>query len=131
MLKLIKLANNTELVGDIIDQADYTITVCDPLQINYRQRNDMGPPSVSLHRYTPFALDRIFIFVSNHIMNISDPSPGLASYYKAALKTIEESIDETIEEELNYAAKSFSEFTEEDLVREALAEKIALKPTLN
>lgn len=119
------------MVGDVIDLADYSLTISDPLQINYRQRNDMGPPSVSLHRYTPFANDRIFIFLSNHILNVSDPSPGLAKYYKAALKTIEETIDETIEEELEYAAKSFSDYTEEDLVREAIAEKQALKPTLN
>lgn len=131
MLKLVKLSNNIEIVGDVIDNSEYTLTISDPLQINYRQRNDMGPPAVSLHRYNPFANERDFIFISNHIMNISDPSPGLAKYYEAALKTIISSIDDTIEEELNYAAKSFSDYTEEELVREAIAEKMALKPTLN
>ena len=131
MLKLIKLISGTELVGDVIEQSKYTITVADPLQINYRQRNDMGPPSVALHRYNPFAGDREFMFMGEHILNINEPSPGLSKYYTAALKTIVENIDGTIEEELNYAAKSFGDETEEDLVREAIAEKMAYKPTLN
>lgn len=131
MLKLIKLVGGTELVGDIINMDEQTLTVADPLQINYRQRNDMGPPSVALHRYNPFAQDKIFLFLGSHVLNVNEPSPGLANYYKAALKTIAETIDDTIEEELHLAAKSFSDYTEEDLVREAYAEKMAYKPTLN
>ena len=131
MLKLIKLVSGTELVGDIINMDQQTITVSDPLQINYRHRNDMGPPSVALHRYNPFAQDKIFLFLGDHVLNVNEPSPGLSRYYQAALKTISETIDDTIEEELFIAAKSFSDYTEEDLVREAIAEKMAYKPTLN
>ena len=131
MIKLIKLVNGTEIIGIVVEQTKYTITVADVLQINYRHRNDMGPPSVALHRYNPFAGDKIFVFMGEHILNVNEPSEGLAKYYSAALKTIIETIDDTIEEELNYAARSFNDHTEEDLVREAVAEKMAYKPTLN
>ena len=73
MLRLIKLVNGTELVGDIDYHNNTHIVVNEPLQINYKQRVDLAPPTVYLHRYSPFSKTRQFTFASEHILNMDEP----------------------------------------------------------
>lgn len=132
MIALIKLTNGTEIIGDVIKQDSEFITVKDPLQINYRQRLDMAPPTVSLHRFNPFASNTEHMFRDEHILNYSVPLPGLVKYYTATLGTIKDNVDSHVNNELVEAANSYlMEDSEEDEVKKAMYEMAQLKPLLN
>ena len=132
MIALIKLSNGTEIIGEIIDQDLKSLTIRDPLQINYRQRLDMAPPTVSLHRFNPFASNTEHMFRDEHILNYSVPLPGLVKYYTATLGTIKDNVDKHVDNELTEAASSYlMEDSEEDEIKKAMYEMAQLKPLLN
>ncbi len=131
MISIVKLTNGIELIGDIVQYEKEFIVIKDPLQINYRQRMDMSPPTVSLHRYVPFSSHTVFNFLSMHVLNLSVPLPGLVKYYNATLKTLIESIDSSINEELEMAASFYFGESEDDQIKRAMVEIETLKPTIN
>lgn len=130
MIALIKLTNGTELIADVIKQDEQSVILRDPLQINYRQRMDMSPPAVFLHRFIPFAHNTDHTLRDDHVLSYSIPLPGLVSYYCATLNAIRNSVDKFVDDELTIAANSYSE-AEEDEIKRAMIEKDSLKPTLN
>jgi len=130
MISLIKLTNGTEIIGDIINQENETVTVRDPLQINYRQRMDMAPPTVFLHRFIPFAMNTDHTIRDDHVLSYSVPLPGLVVYYAATLNAIKTSVDTSVDNELQEAAKFYNEDEEEE-VKRAMFEKASRKPILN
>lgn len=132
MLALIKLTNGTELIGEIINQNEQFVTLKDPLQINYKQRMDMAPPTVYLHRFNPFSNASEHTFRDEHVLTYSSPLPGLIQYYTATLGTIKSSVDEHINNELKDAAATYSdEESESDEVKRAMMELAISKPLLN
>ena len=130
MIALIKLSNGTEIIGDIVGQDLKSLTIRDPLQINYRQRMDMAPPAVYLHRFVPFAFNTEHVLKYEQILSYSVPIPGLVNYYSATLNAIRNNVDKFVDEELTLAANSYAE-NEEEEIRRAMMEKAALKPVLN
>lgn len=129
MITIIKLTNGTEIVGNVITQDSDSVTVEDPLQINYRQRMDMGPPAVSLYRFNPFAKNTIHSFRYIHVLSFAEPKDGLVKYYSATLNTIKEGMDTHVDNELTEAAKSF--YDDPSDIERAMMEKAMFKPTLN
>jgi hypothetical protein len=129
MITIIKLTNGTEIVGTVITQDSDSVTVEDPLQINYKQRMDMAPPTVFLHRFNPFAKNTTQKFRYIHILSFAEPMDGLVKYYSATLNSIKEDVDTHVDNELNEAAKSFND--EPNDIDRAMMEKAMFKPILN
>lgn len=129
MITIIKLTNGVEIIGSVVSQDVDSITIEDPLQINYRQRMDMAPPTVSLHRFNPFAKNTTHTFRYIHILSFAEPMDGLVKYYSATLNSIKEEVDAHVDNELNEAAKSFSDDPSD--IDRAMMEKAMFKPILN
>ena len=138
MLALLKLQNGQEVIGNVKEQHDTSITLEDPLQINYRLVAHQPMPTVSVSRYMPFASIQEFTFNKRDLMHISEPRQAMAEYYTHALYNYKTVIDENVEEELKSAAASEKEDRIEpeegedisDAYR-ALLERINLKGPLN
>lgn len=132
MVSIIRLVDGTEVVGKIVQEDQNVMMIKDPLQINYRQRPD-SLPAVYLHRYIPFSGSDTLEFKKAHILNQVKPLSNLEKYYSAVLKTLNESIDSAINQELATAALEAGdeELTEEEMIKLALMERKALKMALN
>lgn len=132
MVSIIRLVDGTEVVGSIVQEDQNTMMIKDPLQINYRQRPD-SLPAIYLHRYIPFSGTDTFEFKKTHILNQVKPLINLEKYYSAVLKTMQESIDEAVNQELASAAieAGDEELTEEEMIKIALMERKTLKIALN
>jgi hypothetical protein len=129
MIAIIKFTNGVELIGNITKQDNNFVTVEDPLQINYRQRMDMAPPTVFLHRYNPFAKTTEHTFRDIHVLSYATPLDGLVKYYTTTLNSIKDEVDALVDNELMEAAASYSD--EASDIERAMMEKEALKPILN
>lgn len=126
MIKIIKLVNGTEIVGDVVFENNVVIEVEDPVQINYK--NIEAPiPSVSLTRYLQFCKHRKCTFEKEKVINIVEPLAGLESYYNTALHHFKSEIDETIDKEL----MKVSETETEDEYYMAILERLSTKQALN
>lgn len=139
MLALIKLQNGQEVIGNVKEQHPTSITLEDPLQINYRLVAHQPMPTVSVSRYMPFASSKVFTFEMKDLLHVSEPRAAMAEYYTHALYNYKTVIDENVEEELKSAAASEKEDHIEvegdgeeitDAYR-ALLERINLKGPLN
>lgn len=132
MLALLKLQNGTEVIGTVKVARD-SITIEEPLQINYRLVAHQPMPTVSISRYMPFSEEVSFVFDKHDVLHVTKPKDAMAQYYKSALSNYKKHIDQNIEEELLGAAQS--EEDEEsgnvDDAYKALLERINLKGPLN
>lgn len=129
MITIIKLTNGVEIIGNVIRRGADSVTVEDPLQINYRQRMDMSPPTVSLYRFNPFAKNTVHTLGTVNVLSLAEPMDGLVKYYSATLNTIKEGMDTHVDNELTEAAKSFSDDPND--IDRAMMEKAMFKPVLN
>lgn len=129
-IAVIKLVNGTEIVGNVLGEGS-TVTVEDPLQINYRQKTNGGLPSVSLHRFNPFSLNNVYTFLTNEVLSVDPPVPGMVKYYEVSIKTIRSQVDSLINEELLDAAAQYGDYTEDQEIRLAMEEKNHYNPTIN
>ena len=130
MISLIKLTNGTEIIGDIIQHKEGVTIIKNPLQINYRNRVDMGAPAVYLNRYMPFAHVHEHMFRDEHIYNYSVPMNGLIKYYNATLNSLSD-VDKSINDDLSDAASFYFGESEEDMIKKAMIEVATFKPTIN
>ena len=104
-IKIIKLHNNTEIIGSVIDDNVHDITIEDPFTINYMFSSKNERPIIGLLRYMPFADQRIMQFSKNFIVNSLDARKSMASYYEMTVFAHENEIDETIDNELENIAE--------------------------
>lgn len=134
MIKLIKLIDSTEIIGSIDINTDNTVTMTDPLQVNYYTRTPASVPVIALHRYMPLSEQTQFIFNSKHILSTAEPKQGLVEYYKAMLKEVIEQFDNNLNSELLEKAGvmiSSSHDSEDRDLAEAVLERMLKKPILN
>jgi hypothetical protein len=137
MLALIKLQNGQELIGNVKEEQDATVTLEDPLQINYRLVSTQPMPTVSVSRYMPFSSEKVFAFDKKDLLHISKPKSAMADYYKHALNNYKLVIDKNVEDELRYATKAPDDDGDEedgDEITEAykaLLERMNFKGPLN
>ena len=134
MLALIKLNNGQEVIGSVKGNSPASITLEDPLQINYRLVATQPMPTVSVSRYMPFSSDAVFTFRKEDLMHVVEPKPAMAEYYVNALQNYKTIIDGNIEEELLLAAGSEKEMQEDEEPTDAykaLLERINFKGPLN
>lgn len=134
MLALIKLMNGQEVIGNVKGNSPASITLEDPLQINYRLVATQPMPTVSVSRYMPFSSDHIFTFKKEDLLHVVEPKRAMAEYYINALQNYKTIIDNNIEEELLYAAGTEKEMHEDEEsgdAYKALLERIDIKGPLN
>lgn len=136
MLALIKLQNGQELIGNIKEELETTVTLEDPLQINYRLVATQPMPTVSVSRYMPFSSEKVFAFDRKDLLHISVPKTAMADYYKHALNNYKLVIDKNVEDELRYATKAPYDEADDDgdeitEAYKALLERMNLKGPLN
>lgn len=105
MLALIKLQNGVEVIGIVKEDLKTTITLEDPLQINYRLVATQPMPTVSVSRYMPFSATHVFTFSKKDLLHIVEPRPAMSEYYTHALHNYKMAIDESVEQELLEASK--------------------------
>jgi len=130
MVSIIKLVNGAEIIGEVIFNDDMKVTLKDPLQINYRYKNDFTPPTISLQRYSPFAKPEELIFKQEHILNVTPPVANMIKYYQVSLKNIKENVDGDVDQELA-AASGNDDLSPESQAKLALIERQVTKATLN
>ena len=106
MLALIKLQNGVEVIGNVKEELKTTITLENPLQINYRLVATQPMPTVSVSRYMPFSATHTFTFNKKDLLHVVEPRPAMSEYYTHALHNYRVAIDDSVEHELLEAAKS-------------------------
>ena len=107
MIKIIKLTNGIEVVGDVQEMGPLFI-MKDPFQINYKYF--YGPlPSVSLAKYLMFADNAEVVFNQKDVMNTVAPRKAFADFYEVTVKQFNSAIMPSIDAELETNVNSFNE----------------------
>jgi hypothetical protein len=101
MVKIIKLQNNSEIIGTVVGDRLDSITVDNPFTINYIFSPKNQRPVIGLLRYLPFAEQREISFQKDSILHIVDARSSMSEYYCAVLKSHNTDIDESVDRELN------------------------------
>lgn len=114
MLALLKLYNGQEVIGNVKEEQDNKVVLEDPMQINYRLVATQPMPTVSVSRYMPFSMDKIFSFDKKDLLHIAQPRKAMAEYYLHALNNYRQVIDENVEQELLYASGNHCDQGEPD-----------------
>lgn len=137
MLALIKLNNGVEVIGNVKEELKTTITLEDPLQINYRLVATQPMPTVSVSRYMPFSATQIFTFNKKDLLHVVEPRTAMGEYYTHALYNYKNLIDDNVEQELLHAVgaeKSLESDLDGDEITDAyraLLERMNHKGPLN
>lgn len=127
MISIIKLMNGTELIGSIVDENTKTITIENPIQINYKNL-ESSVPSVSLTRFLQFSKDKQHTFDIKNVLCISEPIKEMQRYYEVALNHFESEIDEVVKRELIRVVSSETDTTE---MYSAMLERLSGGKALN
>jgi len=100
MVKIIKLQNNSEIIGTLVGDYSDMMVINNPFTINYMFSPKNQRPIIGLLRYLPFAEQREISFQKESILNVVDARFSMADYYLAVLKSHETDIDDSIDREL-------------------------------
>jgi hypothetical protein len=99
MIKLIKLVSGVEVMGEVLLETKKSITLENPIQINYR--NIDGPmPAVSVTRYLQFASERQSEFDMKYVLNVVGVIQGMEKFYHYSLNNFKVSVDKLVDREL-------------------------------
>ena len=128
MLTILKLINGMEVVGQVVESTTKSITIDNPIQINYKNI-EQPVPSVSLTRYMQFADTRQHQFNKRDILSMSGVMKGMELYYDAALEHFKTDVDQIVERELFRVSGSTTETTKEEYM--AILERISTNQALN
>ena len=101
MVKIIKLQNNSEIIGTMIEDQTDKVVIDNPFTINYMFSPKSERPVIGLLRYLPFAEQREISFHRDSILNMVDARASMSDYYSVVLKTYKADIDDNIDRELN------------------------------
>jgi hypothetical protein len=113
-VKIIKLQNNTEIIGTATLVGNERIEVDDPFTINYVFSPKSERPVIGLLRYLPFAEDHKISFSMSSVLNVVNARDSMSSYYQAVLANHVSEIDKSIDEELQYVSDLEKQSTTEE-----------------
>ena len=105
MVKIIKLQNNSEIIGTVAHETNNEVIVDNPFTINYMFSSSNDRPIIGLLRYMPFADKRQIAFSKDHVLHIMDARVSMSSYYTSTLETYINEVDESIDDELDTIVK--------------------------
>lgn len=112
MIKIIKLVNDHEIIGEVISEGSDHLVLGQPFSIHYMMSPRSEKPIIGLLRYMPFAKDRELSFKHRDIINSVEARSSMISYYTQILKDYVKYIDDRIDKELEQVAAEEAEETE-------------------
>ncbi len=112
MIKIIKLVNDHEIIGEVISEGSDHLVLGQPFSIHYMMSPRSEKPIIGLLRYMPFAKDRELSFKHRDIINSVEARSSMISYYTQILKDYVKYIDDGIDKELEQVAAEEAEETE-------------------
>lgn len=106
---VLKLISGAEVLGEVVAETATNVSLLNPLQAFYTTSN-YGVPSVTVHRFCPFAKEDEFVFCWDHVMTYNELNESSVQYYKDAVKSIRTDRDDNdkmagLEEVLNKLTK--------------------------
>ena len=132
MIKIIKLINDHEIIGDFIEDNDDNLTLGDPFSIHYLSNNNSDKPVIGLLRYMPFAQQREITFRKKDIINNLDARSSMANYYKCVVDNHVKFIDKNIDDELQSVAEEEAQyFKQQQMSRSEMMAELLSKFTNN
>lgn len=105
MVKIVKLNNNVEIIGNINMTNGEKIVMDDPFSINYMLSPRSDRPIVGLLRYMPFADKHKIEIKMSDVLHVADARSSMCNYYTAVLANHVNDIDQTIDRELDHIAE--------------------------
>lgn len=105
MIKIVKLQNNSEIIGHVIHEDEKDVLIEDPFTINYIFSPRSERPVIGLLRYMPFAESRTISFQKSNVIASLAARKSMANYYEAVLQTYIKEVDESIDVELESIAE--------------------------
>ena len=106
MVKIIKLQNNCEIIGSMVEDNEDNVVIDNPFSINYMFTATSDRPIIGLLRYMPFAEERQMSFQKSGIINIANARASMSSYYDVILDSHLSDIDDHVDNELQGIADS-------------------------
>jgi len=135
---VMKLVTGEEIIGKYLHQSETSAHLDNPLVVKYRY-GSIGPPSVTLARFSVFATEKQVEIKKNNIVAEFEPVPLLIEYYLKMVEYLDMIYGESMVEDLEAGIKALEEsiekkksnhiFTDEEM--EALFDKIQVKGALN
>lgn len=104
MVKIVKLQNNVEIIGNINMVDDDKVVIDDPFSINYMISPRSERPVVGLLRYMPFAEERTIEFKLSDVLHVLNARPSMSNYYSVILANHVGEIDDIVDRELDEVA---------------------------
>lgn len=104
MIKIIKLVNDHEIIGEVISEGSDHLVLGQPFSIHYMMSARSDKPIIGLLRYMPFAKDRELSFKHRDIINSVEARESMISYYTQIVQDYINYIDDGIDRELEQVA---------------------------
>ena len=104
MIKIIKLVNDHEIIGEVISEGSDHLILGQPFSIHYMMSARSDKPIIGLLRYMPFAKDREISFKHRDIINSVEARESMISYYTQIVQDYINYIDDGIDRELEQVA---------------------------
>ncbi len=104
MIKIIKLVNDHEIIGEVISEGSDHLVLGQPFSIHYMMSARSDKPIIGLLRYMPFAKDREISFKHRDIINSVEARESMISYYTQIVQDYINYIDDGIDRELEQVA---------------------------
>lgn len=118
MIKILKLSNGEEVVGELVDNHQTKIVLKEPMNIVYRYHPASPFPHVKLTRYMLFSSDILYEFSNMDVYNVTQARESFANYYLHVRKMTEQS-GEMLDRELNEAVQA-DQVSKEEVYRSML-----------
>jgi len=100
MIKIIKLVNDHEIIGEVVAESSDHIVINQPFSIHYMMSQKTDRPIIGLLRYMPFAKSRELSFKSRDIINSVEARDSMAGYYSHVMTNYIKYVDDNIDQEL-------------------------------
>jgi len=102
---LVKLADGTELIGELIEDLKTHIRLFKSLQIHYRYFMG-GIPHVSFSRYMMFTADPAIVIDTRHVIAVAPARKAFVDYYLDSVEDYFGGTEQMIDNELTTALSS-------------------------
>lgn len=109
MIKIIKLVNDHEIIGEVITESSDHLVLGQPFSIHYMMSPKTDRPIIGLLRYMPFAKDRELSFKSRDIINSVEARESMIGYYSHIVQNYIRYVDDGIDKELEQVAAEDSD----------------------
>jgi hypothetical protein len=124
MVKIIKLQNNCEIIGSMVEDNNDSVVIDNPFSINYMFTAASDRPIIGLLRYMPFAEERQMSFQKSGIINIANARTSMSNYYDVILDSHLSDIDDHVDNELQGIVDSDFEDENNSDTLQAILEKM-------